>query len=132
MLENVGKSIARFNIAMQGFDHPAAHRSHRWNLVETGQHKDKLSLVAEPEKRALLEWGFDTWEGVESTLGKLPWQFIHGDLNRENILVEKGRLCGLVDFGDSCMNPTVCDLAIAITYFMMDRAKPAGRRAGNY
>ena len=54
----------------------------------------------------------------------MPWQYIHGDLNRENILVDKGRICGLVDFGDSCMNPTVCDLAIALTYFMMDQDNP--------
>jgi hydroxylysine kinase len=124
MLDEIGKTIAEFNIAMLGFDHPAANRSHRWNLVETGQHRDKVSLVVDPEKRALLGWGFDTWETVENKLENLPWQYIHGDLNRENILVENGRINGLVDFGDSCVNPTVCDLAIGITYFMMDQENP--------
>jgi Ser/Thr protein kinase RdoA (MazF antagonist) len=124
LLKNVGKTIAEFDQAMLGFTHPAAHRSHRWNLAETGQHLDKVSLVDDPEKRALLQWGFDQWLRVENLLQGLPWQYIHGDLNRENILVDHGRISGLVDFGDGCFNPTVCDLAIALTYFMMEREDP--------
>ena len=124
LVKNVGKIVAEFNQAMLGFSHPAAYRSHRWNLVETGQHLDKVSLVNDLEKRALLQWGFEQWLRVENMLEEVPWQYIHGDLNRENILVDKGRICGLVDFGDSCMNPTVCDLAIALTYFMMDQDNP--------
>lgn len=124
LLKSVGKLIARFDQAMQSFDHPAAHRNHRWNLARADQHMDKVSLVRQEEKRSLLQWGFDQWKQAESELRGLPWQFIHGDLNRENILVSGGRVSGLVDFGDSCMNPTVCDLAIAAAYFMMDREKP--------
>ena len=124
MLEDVGKTIAGFDQAMRGFTHPAAYRSHRWNLAEAGQHMDKLKLVGDPEERMLLQWGFDQWLRVEKMLQGLPWQFIHGDLNRENILVENGRVNGVVDFGDACMNPTVCDLAIALAYFMMDQENP--------
>jgi len=109
---------------MQGFDHPAAHRNHRWNLAEAGQHRDKISLVEDPEKQALLAWGFDAWERVKNDLKSLQWQFIHGDMNRENILVRGDRVTGLVDFGDSCFNPVVCDLAICLAYVMMDRDDP--------
>jgi len=124
LLKNVGISLAQYNLAMQGFDHPAAHRNHRWNLAEAGQHRDKISLVEDPEKQALLAWGFDAWEQVKSDLKSLPWQFIHGDMNRENILVRGDRVTGLVDFGDSCFNPAVCDLAICLAYSMMDRDDP--------
>ena len=124
LLQNLGKSLARYNIAMQGFDHPAAHRSHRWNLVEVGRHRDKISLVENAEKRALLEWGFDAWEQVKNDLETLPWQFIHGDMNPENILVEGDHVTGLVDFGDACLNPLICELAICLTYIMMDRDDP--------
>jgi Ser/Thr protein kinase RdoA (MazF antagonist) len=124
LLKNIGVSLAHYNLAMQGFDHPAAHRNHRWNLAEAGQHRDKIGLVEEPEKQALLAWGFAAWEQVESDLKSLPWQFIHGDMNRENILVREDRVAGLVDFGDSCFNPVVCDLAICLAYVMMDRDDP--------
>ena len=124
LLKNVGISLAQYNLAMLGFDHPAAHRNHRWNLAEAGQHRDKISLLEDPEKQALLAWGFDAWEEVKSNLKSLPWQFIHGDMNRENILVRGDWVTGLVDFGDSCFNPVVCDLAICLAYIMMDRADP--------
>jgi ethanolamine-phosphate phospho-lyase len=29
-----------------------------------------------------------------------------------------------IDFGDSCDNPTICDLAVCVTYLMMDRDDP--------
>jgi hydroxylysine kinase len=124
MLENLGFSMAQYNLAMQGFDHPAARRNHRWNLVEAGQHRDKISLLEDAEKQALLAWGFDACEQVKSDLKSLPWQFIHGDMNPENILVRGDRVTGLVDFGDSCFNPVICDLAICLTYVMMDQADP--------
>jgi len=124
MIFDVGKIIAEFNLVMKDFNHPAAHRNHRWNVAEAGQHRGEIGLVENPQKRALLQWGFDTWSLVKNGLQDLPWQFIHGDLNRENILVERGQINGLVDFGDCCMNPTVCDLAIAATYFMMDQENP--------
>ncbi len=124
LLENLGISLAEYNLAMQGFDSPAAHRNHRWNLAEAAQHRDKIELIKEPDKQALLRWGFDTWEQVKPRLGSLPWQFIHGDMNRENIMVQGDRVIGLLDFGDSCFNPTICDLAICLAYIMMDRADP--------
>ena len=73
LFKNVGISLAQYNLAMRGFDHPATRRSHRWNL---------------------------------------------------NILVRGDRVTGLVDFGDSCFNPAVCDLAICLSYVMMGQDNP--------
>jgi Ser/Thr protein kinase RdoA (MazF antagonist) len=124
LVKNVGISLADFHLAMKGFEHPAAGRSHRWNLAEAGQHRDKIELVDDAARRALLEWGFDVWGQSESVLDSLPWQFIHGDMNPENIMVDGDRVTGLVDFGDSCLNPAVCDLAICLTYLMMGGTDP--------
>jgi Ser/Thr protein kinase RdoA (MazF antagonist) len=121
--------LAQYHVAMQRFDHPAAHRNHRWNLAEAGQHRDKTELLGDPGKAALMKWGFDAWEQAKNSLGSMPWQFIHGDMNRENILVEGDRVTGLVDFGDACFNPVVCDLAICLTYMMMDTEDPLGAMA---
>jgi Ser/Thr protein kinase RdoA (MazF antagonist) len=104
---------------MRDFQHPAAQRNHRWNLAEAGQHADKIEQVAGAEKRALLRWAFAAWHGVKEHLGSLPSQFIHGDAHDENILVQDDQVSGLIDFGDCCHNPTVCDLATCITYMMM-------------
>ena len=45
---NIGNSLTLFDLSMVGFDHPAAHRSHRWNLTEADQHKDQIDLIKDP------------------------------------------------------------------------------------
>jgi Ser/Thr protein kinase RdoA (MazF antagonist) len=129
LLKNIGFSVAEFDLAVQDFEHPAAHRNHRWNLADTGRHKDKTELLEDPQKRLLLAWAFDAWAGVGPELEKLPRQLIHGDANPENILVKDDRVSGLVDFGDCCINPTVCDLAICLAYLMMGREDPLATAA---
>jgi Ser/Thr protein kinase RdoA (MazF antagonist) len=124
LLANVGFSLARLDRALQGFDHPALHRQHRWELLRAGRHRDKLHLVSDHEDRALAAWAFDRWSDVRDTLDVLPAQAIHGDANPENILVEDGRVSGFVDFGDACHNPRACELAICLAYLMMDRDDP--------
>jgi len=122
---DLGKSLARFDQAVADFDHPAAHRRHRWNLADAGQHQGKLALIDDPQRRALLSWAFDQFtQEITAILNTLPWQFIHGDGNPENIRIVNGRVSGLLDFGDSCYNPAVCELAICLAYQMMDVADP--------
>ena len=124
LLSDVGFSLARLDRAFAGFDHPALHRQHRWELKLAGRHRDKLHLVSDDEDRALVAWAFDRWSDVRDTLDALPAQAIHGDANPENILVEDGRVSGFVDFGDACHNPRACELAICLAYLMMDRDDP--------
>lgn len=119
LLRNVGRTVAAFAHSMEGFEHPAARRNHRWNLADSLQHRDEVASIPEPEKRALLEWAFDTFRAARPAFDELPWQFIHGDAHDENLLVEDDRVVGLIDFGDACRNPTVADLAICLTYLMM-------------
>lgn len=125
LLKNVGKTLASFDLAMENFNHPAARRNHRWNLAEAGMHRDTVELLGDPEQKALLGWAFDTWQWKAAChFPDLPWQFIHGDANRGNILVEGDEVVGLVDFGDSCINPAICELAICLAYIMMGQENP--------
>jgi len=124
LLHRLGRNVAQFDIVMQNFDHPAAHRSHRWNLAEAEQHEDKISLLAEPQKRRTLSWAFSEWGRARGALSNVAWQFIHGDINDENVLTDKDQVIGLIDFGDCCYNPAVCELAICLAYLMMRHDDP--------
>lgn len=124
LLSNVGFSLARLDKALEGFDHPALHRQHRWDLSLAGRHRDKLHFISDAEDRVLAAWAFDRWADVRDTLSALPAQAIHGDANPENILVAGGRVSGFVDFGDACHNPRACELAICLAYLMMNRDDP--------
>jgi Ser/Thr protein kinase RdoA (MazF antagonist) len=122
---DLSRSLARFDQAVSDFDHPAARRRHRWDLADAAQHRGKLTLISDTQRRELLTWAFAQFaEKVIPVLTTLPWQFIHGDGNPENIRIEHGRVSGLLDFGDSCHNPAVCELAICLAYQMMDVADP--------
>jgi Ser/Thr protein kinase RdoA (MazF antagonist) len=125
LAKNVGNAIALFDLSMENFDHPAAHRSHPWNLAEAGQHEHKIELINDPGRRALLVWAFHIWfSDAKPKLSSLPQQFIHGDAHDDNLLVSAGRVIGLLDFGDSGFNPTVCELATCLPYLMMGRDDP--------
>lgn len=124
MLSDMGQLLAEFDQALCGFDHPAAHRDHRWNLVTAGQHRGTLGRIGDPQQKALVGWAFDVWEQASGMLPELPHQVIHGDANRGNLLVDNGRIVGLVDFGDCCYNPRICELAICLAYFMMGPGDP--------
>lgn len=125
LANNVGSVIALFDLSMENFDHPAAHRSHQWNLAEAGQHERKIELIDDPDRHDLLAWAFRIWfSGAKPKLSALPQQFIHGDAHDDNILVNAGRVTGLLDLGDSGFNPTVCELATCLPYLMMGRDNP--------
>lgn len=129
LLKNVGKSLALFDKVIEDFDHPAAHRGHDWELAHAGRHQQKLMSIDDPELRGQLAWAFDLWHDVQGCLADLPQQVIHGDANKENILVQEDSVVGLVDFGDACYNPRICDLAICLAYVMMDRDDPMAAAA---
>ncbi len=123
--KNVGNVIALFDLSMENFDHPAAHRNHQWNLAEAGQHERKIELINDPDRHDLLAWAFRTWfSDAKPKLSALPQQFIHGDAHDDNILINAGRVIGLLDFGDSGFNPTICELATCLPYLMMGRDNP--------
>jgi len=125
LLRHLGATLARLDLTLEGLSHPAADRTHRWDLTAVGRHRKKIELVTAPERRRSLEWMFHLWSACAAPrLADLPHSFIHGDANDENVLVEGDRVVGLLDFGDVLDNPTICELAIALAYAMLDREDP--------
>jgi len=129
-LRDLGRVLAELTLALNKVDHPAAHRTHAWDLMAVSQHRGKISLVDDPEQRRILEWMFHfyTASALPHMLD-LPNSMIHGDVNDENLLVQDGRITGLLDFGDCLYNPTINELAIALAYAMREMPDPLGAGA---
>jgi 4-aminobutyrate aminotransferase-like enzyme/Ser/Thr protein kinase RdoA (MazF antagonist) len=122
---DLGRVLATVGRALAGFTHPAACRTHRWDLARADQHRHHIPLIESADRRRLVESMFHLWaSGALSRLSELPRSVIYGDANDENVLVQDGRATGLLDFGDALENPTVCELAIGVVYAMLDRADP--------
>jgi 4-aminobutyrate aminotransferase-like enzyme/Ser/Thr protein kinase RdoA (MazF antagonist) len=123
--ENLGRTIARVNLAMEAIVHPDARRTHHWDLARAQQHRASISLVEDPQRRKILEQVFHSYVAIAmQRFPDLPRSLIHGDINDDNILVDNTRIQGILDFGDCLENPTICDLAIALAYVTLDEQDP--------
>lgn len=125
LLRDLGRILAKLDLALADVDLPVAHRSHRWDLAAADQHRSRVELVEDSERRRLLEESFHLYAAYAAPrLNSLPHSLIHGDANDENVLVQDGHIVGLLDFGDCLFNPTICELAIAVAYAMLDHPDP--------
>jgi 4-aminobutyrate aminotransferase-like enzyme/Ser/Thr protein kinase RdoA (MazF antagonist) len=128
-LTDLGRILAALDLALTDFEHPADRRGHRWDLAAAEQHRGKVPLVGDPNCRRILEWMFHLYAAsAVPRFSQLPLSWIHADANDENLLVQDGGIVGLLDFGDSVYNPTICELAISLAYAMLDQPDPL--RAG--
>ena len=123
--ETLGQTIAKINGAMEVIVHPDAQRTHHWDLARAQQHRPSICLVKDPERRRILEQIFHFYAAIAMPrFPDLPRSLIHADINDDNVLVDKDRIQGILDFGDCLENPIICDLAIALAYVTLDEEAP--------
>ncbi len=128
-LRQIGRQMARIATVLTTVDHPAARRTHRWDLTRAEVHRQSVEWVDDRARQRLLEQAYSLFvASAEPFLDELPHSLIHGDLNDENVLVHGDRVTGILDFGDCLHNPMVCELAIALAYLLLDQPEPL--RAG--
>ena len=124
-MADLGRHVARLDVALRDFEHPAMRRDLLWNLTAAPTVSQWVELV-DPDRRAPLEAIFERYRAlVEPRLGELPHQVIHNDANEHNVLVDDGGgIAGLIDFGDVVWSPRVCGLAVAGAYAMAGQPDP--------
>ncbi len=124
LLTALGSEIGGITRALVGFDHPALHRDFYWDLARGRQLVDEYrSLLTLPGTAVdTLIAEFDRY--TAPLLPALRRSVIHGDLNDYNVLVDRGAVAGIVDFGDMVHSFTVGDLAIGAAYAVLDADDP--------
>jgi aminoglycoside phosphotransferase (APT) family kinase protein len=68
------------------------------------------------------------WENALEAAFDGPPVWVHGDVAATNLLVAKGELCAVIDFGCSAVGDPACDVTIAWTLFC-DESRSAFRDA---
>ncbi len=121
LLESIGECMARLDLALEGYSHPAMHRTLQWDLKHAGLARQHVVRLP-PTRRAQVLSLFETWSRIDWR--HLPHGVIHGDANDYNLLIESDRLVGLLDFGDIVHSAVVCDLAIALAYSVLHEPDP--------
>jgi 4-aminobutyrate aminotransferase-like enzyme/Ser/Thr protein kinase RdoA (MazF antagonist) len=129
---SLGRLLARLDRHLRSFDHPAARRSHRWDLARAAEHLQHVDLIADPDKRAVVADVLDRFRDVVAPqLVDQPRQVIHNDANDYNVLVaatgaQAGTAVGVIDFGDTVETWRVNEIAIACAYAMIGAPDPIG------
>ncbi len=125
----IGRHLGQMDRALADFSCPGLQRDFKWNLMQGDWIKDHLQVIEDSARRAHLAGIADLFEDLKPALQALPQTAIHNDVNTHNILVEGAldaspRITGLIDFGDMCLAPRVCELAIAGAYLSLDQDAP--------
>lgn len=126
LLESIGRTLGEMDNTLASFSHPAMHRHLPWNSEHAPTIiRSNLSYIADPSKRELVSYYLDTFAThVSPHSNVLRQSVIHNDVNDYNLLVEDDAVTGIIDFGDMVRSYTVCELANACAYLMLNKNKP--------
>ena len=118
-----GVTIARLGRAMRSFFDPSAGRVLLWDVQHALSLRPMADAIEEPAHRALLDGVLERFEtDVVPRWPSLRSQVIHGDVTLDNALVDaRGRISGIIDFGDMSHTALVCDLSSALESLLMGR-----------
>lgn len=118
----LGQKAGLLTKALEGFEHPQAHRKLDWDNAQVTWVYDYLHLFSGVQK----EWMIHFHNLIKKRLPQLLQlrkSVIHNDLNDYNIVVTENlrapEVVGLIDYGDAIYTPIVNDLGVAGMYLAM-------------
>ena len=114
-------SLAQFLIALQQIDPtggpmPGPHSFYRGGMLTTYDAETREAIAALKGKIDV-DVAAEVWETALATSWHGAPVWVHGDVSAGNLLVQEGRLCAVIDFGQLTIGDPACDLAIAWTLF---------------
>jgi len=129
LIYHLGEVVGELDQAWLNFEHKALNRDFKWNLMSTLWVADELKVVQHPARRLLIEGIVEEYQAILPALKRLKPQAIHNDVNDYNIIVsgsltQAARVAGLIDLGDMCASPRICNLAISCAYAVLGQAQP--------
>ena len=112
---SIGRMVARLGIATRGFFHAAAGgRELLWDIRMAARLLPYVDRLSRPSSRDMArEIITGLIERVLPRLESLRAQIIHGDIHRQNLIVDPlvpTRITGMIDFGDIIHAPIAMDL----------------------
>jgi 4-aminobutyrate aminotransferase-like enzyme/Ser/Thr protein kinase RdoA (MazF antagonist) len=134
LMSDLGLKLGELDAALQGFDHSALHREFHWDFANgLAIVRKHLRLVQDKKLRSMVRASIERFEKhTAPLLVRLRKSIIYNDANDYNVLVGGGTdlysrnqtVTGFIDLGDMLYGYTVGDLAIAISYAILDKPKP--------
>ncbi|XP_052865241.1 hydroxylysine kinase [Anopheles cruzii] len=129
MFYQAGQFIARIDSALKGMDKTKIlHRQSIWMLESFPKLHDFMYVVKDEHHKDIIEQVLHAFQKrIIPHLDEFQQGVIYGDFNEHNIIVNKKaadsknyEITGIIDFGDVCYSRYVFELAIAMTYMMLE------------
>jgi len=118
----LGQKAGSLTAALEGFDHPKAHRILEWDNAQVAWVYDYLELF-EGRQRILMEHFQTLIKARLPALLNLRKSVVHNDINDNNIVISKDlrdpKVLALIDYGDAIYTPIINDLGVAGMYLPM-------------
>ncbi len=133
LANNIGQTLARLNLALRGFFHPAGNQPMAWNTQHLDQLRPLVQFVQRDHERKLITNILDYFdEIIRPALSGCRAQVIHNDISFHNILANPTsptELTGIYDFGDMTFAPLIQDLTVATAEISAGSTDPFSRCA---
>lgn len=113
-------SLAQFLVTLQQIDStggppPGEHNFFRGGTLNVYDDETRNSIVA-LKNEINTDIATEVWEAALNTKWNREPVWLHGDFATGNLLVNKGKLSAVIDFGCSGIGDPACDLTIAWTF----------------
>lgn len=129
LMEAVGEMCGKLSRALDGFDHPAAHRFIKWDCSQAAWTGEHLTKIGDENKRSLAQYFLDFFEKTAAPLlPQIRQSVCYNDANDYNVLIgmdQNGQpMPTVIDFGDAVYTQTINELAILCAYGAMHKPDP--------
>ena len=126
LLSNVGEFLARLDNKLITFKNASYQsRVYEWNIQQLYLAADLLSAIKDAHHQNLVRYLILQYnEHVRPLSHRLRHSIIHNDAHELNLLTYQEEVAGIIDFGDTVYAPLLQELAVALTYCMMDCDDP--------
>lgn len=124
LLFRLGNFLGRFDLALAGYDHPAAHRSFVWNVLSVNE----LSILINKNRndKKIINHYLNLFNNeVLSHDDHLQKAIIHNDGNDHNIIINtNGKISGIIDYGDMTYSYRASEPAVCMAYVAIEEENP--------
>jgi len=122
LLENLGETLARLDLALRGFFHPALGQRIAWDVRRLPELVEHAAYVDLPGLRRSVQNAAAALRERLPALRSMRSQAIHGDCHAHNVLVDatSRAVSGILDFGDMVHAPRVLEPAVAMAELLAE------------
>lgn len=118
---SLGTLLGHLSRCLQNLGHESALRKFEWDPSSIDWVSNYLNLFKKNQKKIIINNIKEYKYFVKNNLKNLRFSLTHGDANNYNLVVNKNKIVGLLDFGDMIFAPTINDLSVSLAYALMKK-----------